>query len=443
LTAAPPQQWPGLGGAGTQASAGLDAWLERGWLSVSLLMLGVLLVHGVQLYRRKRAWRRTHIEGRAVMVTDDIGPAVVGFLRPAIVIPAWLAQADRSRQTQVIAHEQSHLAAGDPQLFTIALCLLVFMPWNLPLWWQLKRLRNAIEVDCDARVLDAGHDAASYGETLISVGERQSAYIGAVAAMTESRSFLEERIAIMMKKPARWWQIPATALSCLSITLVAVAAQVIPPNAPESDAPTQVQVAENVLELHTGTYKLSEQQVFTVRRKGDQLSGQLTGQSALEMYPSSPTQFFNTTVKAELDFESDGATPSSAVVLRQNGATIRMPRIDAGAAAMIENALAARVSAGVPSPGTEAALRKLLARDPANGPHGENLMTPELAKAVQGQAKGVEDWLGSLGPMQRLDFQGVGTQGYDSYLVKFEKGSVLMRISMRDDKISALMLSPL
>lgn len=40
-----------------------------------------------------------------------------------------------ARQAQVIAHEQSHLAAGDPQL-------------------------------CDARVLDAGHDVASYGETL-------------------------------------------------------------------------------------------------------------------------------------------------------------------------------------------------------------------------------------------------------------------------------------
>ena len=99
-----------------------------------------------------------------------------------------------AHQSAVIAHEQSHLEAGDPQLFTFALALLVFMPWNLPLWWQLRRLRYAIEVDCDARVLEGGIDPAHYGETLIAVGERQSAYVGAVAAMSESKSFLEERI---------------------------------------------------------------------------------------------------------------------------------------------------------------------------------------------------------------------------------------------------------
>ena len=33
---------------------------------------------------------------------------------------------------------------------------VVLMPWNLPLWWQWRRLRFAIEVDCDARVLASG-----------------------------------------------------------------------------------------------------------------------------------------------------------------------------------------------------------------------------------------------------------------------------------------------
>jgi hypothetical protein len=31
------------------------------------------------------------------------------------------------------------------------------------LWWQLRRLRHAIEVDCDARVLMAGHNMTTYG----------------------------------------------------------------------------------------------------------------------------------------------------------------------------------------------------------------------------------------------------------------------------------------
>jgi hypothetical protein len=36
-------------------------------------------------------------------------------------------------------------------------------------WWQLHRLRYAIEVDCDARVLKSGLDTGQFGETLIGV----------------------------------------------------------------------------------------------------------------------------------------------------------------------------------------------------------------------------------------------------------------------------------
>src|SRR5438477_356942 len=83
---------------------------------------------------------------------------IVGLLRSRIVVPAWLLSAPESQQTAVIAHEQSHLEAGDPLMLTIALGLLVLMPWNFPLWWQLRRLRRAIEVDCDSRVLRRGID---------------------------------------------------------------------------------------------------------------------------------------------------------------------------------------------------------------------------------------------------------------------------------------------
>ncbi len=150
--------------------------------------------------------------GTEVRVASDVGPAVVGFLSPTIVVPTWLVQSAQIEQGAVIAHEKSHIRAGDPQLFAVTLCLLIFMPWNLPLWWQLRRLRHAIEVDCDARVLADGHDAVAYSETLIAVGERQSAYIGAVAAMSESPSLLELRIAIMNSKPARFWRLSATAM---------------------------------------------------------------------------------------------------------------------------------------------------------------------------------------------------------------------------------------
>ena len=122
---------------------------------------GRLRRHAAGAPRQRRAAVRAqaplaarHGRRRVGLVTDDVGPAVVGLLRPRIVVPRWVTMALPSHQAAVIAHEQSHLDARDPQLFTLALALLVFMPWNLPLWWQLRRLRYAIEIDCDARVLE-------------------------------------------------------------------------------------------------------------------------------------------------------------------------------------------------------------------------------------------------------------------------------------------------
>jgi lipopolysaccharide transport protein LptA len=182
------------------------------------------------MHRRKRRWERGMIAGASVYITDNVGPAIVGLLRPRIAVPRWLTQASAQTQELVVAHEQSHLEAHDVRIFTGALTLLVAMPWNLPLWWQLRRLRFAIEVDCDARVLKAGRDARIYGETLIAVGQRRSGYVGTVAGMSEPRAFLEKRLDIMMRKPARGWRLSTVALGCSSLALIATAAQIEPPN---------------------------------------------------------------------------------------------------------------------------------------------------------------------------------------------------------------------
>ncbi|HEU4778609.1 MAG TPA: hypothetical protein VFS58_01875, partial [Steroidobacteraceae bacterium] len=93
------------------------------WLGVSAAMFLALIVSGVQLFIRKRKWRLEALAGVNVLVTDDVGPAVVGLLRPRIVVPRWVTMALPPHQAAVIAHEQSHLDARDPQLFTFALAL--------------------------------------------------------------------------------------------------------------------------------------------------------------------------------------------------------------------------------------------------------------------------------------------------------------------------------
>jgi hypothetical protein len=97
------------------------------------------------------------------------------------------------------------------------------------LWWQLRRLRLAIEIDCDARVLSLGYPVARYSETLIAIGERQSASYAMTMARYGSKSFLEQRIRNMLRKKTRYARVWALALAGVGVGLAVCAAEVAPP----------------------------------------------------------------------------------------------------------------------------------------------------------------------------------------------------------------------
>ncbi len=222
---------PIIGAEQTPLSDGVATLLDWTWRMTSMALALVILASGAHLSWRRRRWDRGHVAGTAVYVSEDSGPAVVGFLRPHIVVPRWLTKLSPGEQELVIAHERSHLGAHDTQLLTIAVCLLACMPWNPVLWWQLRRLRLAIEIDCDARVLSLGYPVARYSETLIAVGQRQSASHAMTMASYGSKSFLEQRIHNMLRKKARHARVSALALASLGVGLAVCAAEVAPPKA--------------------------------------------------------------------------------------------------------------------------------------------------------------------------------------------------------------------
>jgi len=414
----------------------LDSIVRQGWLLASALMLVTLIASAVLLSRRVRAWRTETVAGAQVHVADNVGPAVVGLLRPRIIVPAWILTAPPSQQSAVIAHEQSHLEAGDPRLLTIALGLLVFMPWNLPLWWQLRRLRYAIEVDCDARVLRRGLHPQSYGETLLEVGERQSGYIGTVAAMSESKSFLERRIKLIMSTPKKRWQLLGGVFGALSLVLVGIAAEVSPPDPSSGSASNaaQIDVPISVLDGYTGTYQYTRFSVMTVTRSGKQLSAQLSGQSPFEIYPSATTEFFYKAVKAKISFLPDGEGQATALILHQHGADMTMPRIDAAIAEEIEADLSEKIRSQTATPGSEAALRRMIAWHTSGNPDYAQ-MRPELASLVKQQLPRTSALFKQLGALKSVEFKGVGNQGWDIYDLTFENGRAVYRIALSSDGI--------
>lgn len=82
------------------------------------------------------------------------GPAVAGFLKPRIVIPAaFSAQFSAKEQAAVLAHEQAHLARQDARI-TAVVALLRCLCWFNPLMHVgAAWLRRDQELACDATAL--------------------------------------------------------------------------------------------------------------------------------------------------------------------------------------------------------------------------------------------------------------------------------------------------
>ncbi|HEY5439963.1 MAG TPA: M56 family metallopeptidase, partial [Gemmatimonadaceae bacterium] len=142
-----------IAGANTRLSAAVVLWLSIAWGVMSAGMLAVLVIVNRCVDRERHAWPRAEVFGTPVRITPAVGPAVIGLSTPEIVVPRWLLERSADEQRLVIVHEREHLAARDQLLPVGGLIVAAILPWHPAVWWALSRLRLAIELDCDARVL--------------------------------------------------------------------------------------------------------------------------------------------------------------------------------------------------------------------------------------------------------------------------------------------------
>ncbi|HEV2703830.1 MAG TPA: DUF3471 domain-containing protein [Steroidobacteraceae bacterium] len=187
------------------------------------------------------------------------------------------------------------------------------------------------------------------------------------------------------------------------------------------------------LQRYVGKYRIGDpviQAVMTVTLSGTQLSTQLTGQQAVEIYPQTATHFFLKVVDANLDFVTTGKGPATAMVLHQNGQNVNMPRIDDATAAQFDAKIAARMQSKTPQPGTQEAVSDWINRMEKGQPLDYTKMSPALADAMRAQSDQAAGIISSLGALQGLTFQGAEANGGDTFLAKFLSGSLLFHIVM-------------
>jgi len=222
----------------SQGMAALDTPLLLLWAGASLFLGFGLLRAAVRLRRRSRTWAATAVDGAPVLVAPDVGPAVVRISGLTIVLPAWALKADPPSRSLMLCHELEHCRARDPDLLLGATLAVVAVPWNLALWWQVRRLHLAVETDCDSRVTRRGADSRLYGELLLRVGARTAALTRlAATAFSETPSLLERRIDAMTSPRPRNPMLRATAAGAAAVLIVASAAMMPLPVRPPSHRP--------------------------------------------------------------------------------------------------------------------------------------------------------------------------------------------------------------
>ena len=208
---------------------GLNPVIHRGWIFASGMLVLWGLATAVQvavLMRRSRNESGTGVsaivDGLPVVITDSIGPATVGVIRSRVVVPKWVLALPGPQRRYVLRHEEEHRKSHDSLLLFVASIGLILAPWNLALWWQLRRLRLAVEMDCDNRVVSALGDANAYGNLLFKVAQAasrgprlQPAFLG--AGMLERR--LTALLAPTPLKQAERFVLPIVACILLFIVL--------------------------------------------------------------------------------------------------------------------------------------------------------------------------------------------------------------------------------
>ncbi|MGY3075198.1 hypothetical protein ACVWZZ_001569 [Bradyrhizobium sp. LM6.10] len=193
------------------------------------------------------------------------------------------------------------------------------------------------------------------------------------------------------------------------------------------------------LDQYVGWYRVAPNRVLTVRRDGDRLWLNETGQGMTQVLAEG-TDAFSFRGDHLLIFLRDEQSKVSRVLVQSAVFGARLAaRVDAGVAQAVEADFARRL-AEVPDrfreqvPATGG--KKMILRgieDLRGGTPNYDRMSAPLAAKVHRQLSEMHATLLALGGLESIFFRGVGPGGYDIYGAKFENGTAEFRLLLEPD----------
>lgn len=165
------------------------------WLAGFAMSLAVLLV---RQYRFLKAQRLESASGRVKVAGDSgFGPAVVGVLKPSIILPKDFAERyNKLERTLILAHEKAHIRAGDVRVNMVAVLLRAFNWFNPIAYLAVHQFKVDQELACDERVMQRhGQHRKLYAKTLLKSHLMAEAAPIGCGWLPESMHPLKERVA--------------------------------------------------------------------------------------------------------------------------------------------------------------------------------------------------------------------------------------------------------
>ena len=193
-------------------SPSIDApsWLVQAWL-LGVAFFSLRSVGGLLLLERERRKQSAALSARVLLICQTqqrrLGldrairycecqwlqtPAVIGWLRPVVLLPVTALTGLSEEQLQsVVAHELAHIQRFDAfvNVFQIVVETLLF--YHPGVWWLNQRIRVEREHCCDDVAISLSGNAVEYARALTLMEEWRNA---PALAMAANRGPLYERV---------------------------------------------------------------------------------------------------------------------------------------------------------------------------------------------------------------------------------------------------------
>ncbi len=196
-----------------------------------------------------------------------------------------------------------------------------------------------------------------------------------------------------------------------------------------------VEVDPKVIARYVGVYRASPTQIVIIGMDGNQLTAKV-GPPPQVAFPESDTKFLVFGLEIEFPKVAEGGH-ADQLTLSQRERTTVFKRVDDEAAKPIL-AEEKRIKDNTPFPGSEEALRQLIAGLQSGKP-----VDTLLGPAAQQLLPQFQQQAALMGAVKSIRFQAVGPAGPDIYEVESEKGTWVCRIWMAaDGKVERMLAQP-